>query len=99
MVKINVESFSEDELVKRWNELARKEDWDEKCDMCRMPSMLHKGPCTRKEELKKEEFEELWNIWGLFKERMKPIRKWPIDQEEKAKMQSDILMGMKEIVD
>ena len=26
MVKINVESFSDDELVKRWSVLARKED-------------------------------------------------------------------------
>ena len=86
-------------MVKRWNALARKEDWDEECDMCRMPSMLHKGPCTRKEELKEEEFGELWKTWSLFKERMKPIRKWQVDQEEKAKMQSDILMGMKEIVD
>ena len=49
IVKINVESFSDDELVKRWNALTRKEDWDEVCKMCKMPVILHKGPCTRKE--------------------------------------------------
>ena len=94
-----MESFSDDELVKRWNALARKEDWDEECEMCKMPGILHKGPCTRKEELNAFEFGELWNTWSLFRERMKPIRKWQVDQEEKAKMQSDILMGMKEIVE
>ena len=86
MVKINEESFSEDELARRWNELARKEDWLEECDMCKLPSMLHRGPCTRKEELKEEEFKELWETWSLFKEKMKPIRMWQVEQEEKAKM-------------
>ena len=42
MVKINVESFSEEELMKKWSELGRKESWDEKCEMCKMPEILHK---------------------------------------------------------
>ena len=60
--------------------------------------MLHKGPCTRKEEIKEEEKVEVWESWDLFREKMKPIRKWQMEQEEKAKMQSDWLMGMREIV-
>ena len=51
MVKIKVESFSEEELRKRWNELSRKESWDNEWETCRMPEMLHKGPCTRKTDL------------------------------------------------
>ena len=64
VAKINVESFSDDELVKRWSALARKEDWNEECEMCKMPVMLHKGPCTRKEELNAFEFGKLWEAWS-----------------------------------
>ena len=71
---------------------------DEECEMCKMPIMLHKGPCTRKEEFNAFEFGELWKAWSLFREKMKLIRKWQSDQEEKEKMQSDIIIGMKKIV-
>ena len=30
---------------------------------------------------------------------MKPIRRWQVDDEEKKRMQSDILVGMNELVD
>ena len=33
-----------------------------------MPVMLHKGPCTRKEELNAFEFGKLWEAWSLFRE-------------------------------
>ena len=35
----------------------------------------------------------------LFKDKMEPIRKWQADEEEKTKMQSDILVGMNKIVE
>ena len=65
MVKINVESFSEEVLMKRWSELVRKEAWDEECEVCKMPVMLHKGPCTRKVEVNTVEFGELWKAWSF----------------------------------
>ena len=99
MIKINAESFSDDELVKRWSAFTRKEDWHEECEMCKMPIMLYKGPCTRKEEFNAFEFGELWKAWSLFREKMKLIRKWQSDQEEKEKMQSDIIIGMNKIVE
>ena len=51
MVKIIVENFSEEELRKKWNESTRKESWDNECETCRMPEMLHKGACTKKTEV------------------------------------------------
>ena len=60
MVKINVESFSEEALRKLFNDLSRKESWDAECETCRMPEMLHKGPCTRKTEVSEAEFTDLW---------------------------------------
>ena len=97
MVKINVESFSEEELMKRWSELVRKESWDEECEICKMPVMLHEGPCTRIQgEANAFEFGKLWEACSLFKEKMKPLRKWQpdevwqADEEEKIKIKSDI---------
>ena len=39
MVKIMVESFSEDDLRKLFNDLSKKEYWDAECEMCSMPHM------------------------------------------------------------
>ena len=60
--------------------------------------MLHKGPCTRVQQ-NAFEFGKLWEAWSLFREKMKPIRKWQADEEEKTRMQSDILVGMNKLVD
>ena len=86
-------------MVKRWNALTRRDDWIEECEMCRMPSMLHKGLCTRKEGLNMFEVGEVLKAWSLFKAKMKPILQWQENQEEKTRMQSNILVGMKEIVE
>ena len=75
MVKINVESFSEEELRKRFNELGRKGDWDKECESCKNPVLLHKTNCTRKVEVGEAEFSELWKVWSAFRAKMEPIRK------------------------
>ena len=94
-----MESFSDDDLVKMWNALARKDDWIDECEMCRMPCMLHKGPCTRKEELNDAEALEAMKAWSVFKAKMKPILQWQENEEQKTRIQSDLLGGIREIVD
>ena len=42
MVKIVVKSFSEDALRKLFDDLSKKEYWDEECPLCSMPRLLHK---------------------------------------------------------
>ncbi len=42
MVIIIVESFSEDALRKLFDDLSKKEYWDEECPFCSMPTILHK---------------------------------------------------------
>ena len=37
MVRINVKSFSEEELRKRFDALTRKGDWDKECESCKNP--------------------------------------------------------------
>ena len=61
MVKVVVESFGEDALRKLFSDLSNKEYWDEECSLCSMPTMLHKGPCTRKTEIGEAEHSDLWN--------------------------------------
>ena len=41
---------SVEELEKRYNRLRDKEDWDEECEMCERPVMLHEEKCTRKKK-------------------------------------------------
>ena len=82
MVEIIVENFSEEELRKRWNELTRKENWDNECELCRMPEILHKGVCARKREVGEAEFSELWKSCSMLRSKMEPIRKWQADEDE-----------------
>ena len=75
MVKISVESFSEEDLRKKFDALTRKGDWDKECEACRMPELLHKANCTRKVEVGEAEYSELWKVWSAFKAKMEPIRR------------------------
>ena len=71
MVKIVVENFSEDALRKLYCYLDNREfRWDDDCELCSMPTLLHsgKGTCTRMS------VSELNEAWSLFRKKMKPIR-------------------------
>ena len=96
MVKIVVETFGEDALRKLYCDLDDKEDWDEECSLCSMPTLLHCypggkriGSCSRKTEVteatKTKADSELWKSWSLFRKKMEPIRKWYIDDMEKGR--------------
>ena len=41
MVRIVVEHFSEEALRKLYLGLLHKDDWDEECNECKMPTLLH----------------------------------------------------------
>ena len=72
--------------------MENKDNWDEACEMCKMPGMLHKGACTRKEDVNAFEYGKLWEAWELYKKRMMPIRKLQAEQDEKTKIQNGFLM-------
>ena len=81
MVKIVVETFGEDVLRKLFIDLSHKDDWDEECELCRMPTLLHRdttgkriqGSCTRRMELtdaaKDKAEAKLMNEWTLFRNK------------------------------
>ena len=89
MVKIVVESFGEDDLRKLFEGLSHKEYWDEECSLCSMPTMLHKGSCSRKTEIGQAEHSDLWQSWSLYKKKMEPIRKWYKDEMDKKLINSE----------
>ena len=93
MVKINIDSFSENELMTRYNILTNKEKWLERCEMCDLPGMLHRGPCTRQEETIDYEYNS--KTWKKFMERMEMIRKNEAEKMEK----NELAMAMKSIAE
>ena len=97
MVKIVVESFGEDALRKLFCDLSHKEDWDEECSLCSMPTLLHKGSCSRKTEVREAEHSDLWKSWSLFRKKMEPIRKWYKEEMDKKSMNSELLKGLQEM--
>ena len=112
MVKIVVEIFGEDALQKLFLDLSHKDDWDEECEVCRMPTLLHRdnegrqmlGSCAgRRTELsdaaQNKADAELMNSWSLFRKKMNPIRKWYRDDMEKRQTNSDILAGLQSMTD
>ena len=41
MVKIVVENYSEDAMKKLYCDLYHKLDWNDDCELCSMPTLLH----------------------------------------------------------
>ena len=73
MVKIVVQNFTENALRKLYCDLDNREfRWDEDCDLCEMPTLLHngEGTCTRMSA------SEVNEAWWIFMKKMKPIIKW-----------------------
>ena len=105
MVKISVKNFSEEALkkldfIKNFSEEALKklycdfedlENWDEPCEECEMPTLLHSGneTCTRMSE------QELLEGWSLFKKKMRPIKTWYRDNKSKMQEYSNFLQKLK----
>ena len=99
MVKIIVENFSDEDLRKIYMELNRKENWDSKCEMCKMPEILHKGVCTRTTEAGTIDYQELFISWDIFRSKMELIRKEQEDEEKETRKNSDLLTGITKIAE
>ena len=104
MVKIVVENFSEEALIKLYFDLDNKEDWDNDCELCSMPQLLHMNiykymllSDTGDKEIlgtcNRMSVSEQNEAWSLFSKKMRPIRRWYTDNMEKN---SNFLQGLKE---
>ena len=92
MVKIEVKDFSNEELEKRFIALVNKDNWEEECQWCMLPGMLHKHPCTRKEEANSSKYQRVHECWKMYRSRMKPILE--VKQKEKEKEKEKEIMKM-----
>ena len=111
MVKtIAIEQFSEEALRKLYLDWSNKEDWDEECNGCKMPVLLHVDsdgkqsieacPGKKKEttELAQNKADsETWNLWKKFRAKMRSVIKWHNQELEKSKQSSDILAGIQSL--
>merc|ERR1712115_420254 len=76
------ENCNEEELKKKWSELRNKEDWDDECENCERPIMLHIGPCKpRKTVIGDNEYRNICREWRWFKEIMNSIIKKDNEEE------------------
>ena len=107
-----VETFSEETLRELYKSLRDKEDWDNDCELCKLPTMLHTnvqgnrihGPCTRNQELTQD---DVTKEWTAYNKRLKTIRSWYKEEmrtqnlEEKVNsiinIQQDFTTAIKEI--
>ena len=79
MATIAVEQYPEEALRQLYINLVRKEDWDNKCELCTMPTLLHSDvngtrihrACTRRTELTED---EITKEWRLFSKKMKAVK-------------------------
>ena len=84
-------AFSVEILKNLYCDLDNRE-WDEACESCEMPTLLHIGEiiCTKKS------VSEIDVVWSIFREIMKPIRKWYRTKTERMQRDSNFLQGLKE---
>ena len=86
-------AFNEEILKNLYCDLDNREfRWDEACELCEMSTFLHIGEiiCTKKS------VSEIDVVWNIFREIMKPIRKWYRTKKERMQRDSNFLQGLKE---
>ena len=87
MVKIRVKDFSEEALIKLYCELIQcGKEYDEQCENCEMPTMLH----DRNEACIKMSERELLEEWSQFKRKVKLIKNRYRDTEILMQRYSDL---------
>ena len=115
-VKIVAANISEDALRKYYCEyMSRGRDFDDSdsCEVCNLPKLFHidnrgelvMAPCD------KYTTSECWEIWRMFRQRIKPVRRWYneiLEKREEKKIDylnvfttltQDIIKGDKDLED
>ena len=95
MAPPQVVTFPEETLQRLYENLEDKEEWDNICDLCTLPSMLHTdvqgnrihGACTRNEELTEEDCRK---EWIQFQKRMKVVRSWYKDRRRTQDLEEKV---------
>ena len=74
MTITDVKKITEDEALKRLNDLIDLDYYLDECKTCKLPSLLNKGStCTRGNRV---ELQEECEIWQEYRKMIKPIIVW-----------------------
>ena len=90
-----VVTFPEETLQRLYENLEDKEEWDNICELCTLPTILHAdvhgnrihGACTRNEELTEEDCRK---EWMQFHKRMKVVRSWYKDRRRTQDLEEKV---------
>ena len=109
MAPLPVETYPEETLRKLYINLEDKEDWDNVCELCTLPTLLHAdaqgnrihGACTRNQEITED---DALKEWATYQKKMKAVRSWCKEEmrrqnlEDKVNnMQKDMVTALKEL--
>ena len=95
MATIPVDTYPEESLRKLYMSLDDKEDWDNVCELCTLPTMLHAdahgnrihGACTRRQELTPD---DCTKEWVTYQKKMKAVRSWYKDEMKKQQLEDKV---------
>ena len=95
MATTAVGQYPEEALCQLYTNLVNKDDYDNECELCTMPTLLHSnvdgtrihGACTRRTELTENEVDKEWR---LFRKKMKAVKNWYIDEMEKKQTKDQL---------
>ena len=95
MATTAVEQYPEEALHQLYTNLVRKEDWDDECELCTMPTLLHSnvdgtrihGACTRRADLTED---DCTKEWETYRKKMKAVRSWYKDEMKKQKLEDKV---------
>merc|ERR1712243_239441 len=112
MVTIMVESFSDDILKILYSDLTNKDEWDEECEICRLPALLHHDqegrPLMQSCEGRRSELSEavrdkrdaeILNTGSKFSKRMAPMRKAYRQEKEKRSPNNEVVAHIQRIIE
>ncbi len=95
MAPLPVETYPEESLRKLYMNLEDKEDWDNVCELCTLPTMLHAdaqgnrihGACTRNQEITQD---DSYKEWAAYQKKMKAVRSWYKDELKKQNLEDKV---------
>ena len=91
---MSVDNYSDDDLAKRYMNLGDRMAWNDRCKNCKMPTLLHDGPCTRQQEANTFESNKILEERDKFNNSMRNMIRDVAEQERTKEVgtgQNDLL--------
>ena len=90
-----METLNDDDLMRRVRNLVDSEDFDDECELCHKPRLVHAGLCVRSETV---DADFLVEIWKEFRVRMKPLMKSVREEKMRKVKEVEISTDLKALI-